>query len=135
MAEALFKQALIDSDLNEVKVKSAGLEALVDHPADQAAQRLMIERGLDISIHRARQLESKLLFWSDLVLVMENAHKVLITSRWPSARGKVYRLGEWGGFDVPDPYRQRDEVFERALHLIAKGVDDWMLKIGQGAKQ
>ena len=49
---------------------------------------------------------------SDLVLVMESAHKRTIDSVEPAARGKVYRLCEWSNCDVPDPYRQPREAFE-----------------------
>ena len=113
----------------EVTVESAGIGALVGHPADETARALLLEQGIDISGHRARQLTSALLRQADLVLVMEAEHKKAIEALDPSARGKVYRLGEWSNFDIPDPYQQSREVFEHALRLIQQGVVDWSSKL------
>ena len=125
MGEALLARALADRS----RVGSAGLGALVDQPADETARSLLQERGLDISAHRARQLTAELIRRHDLILVMESGHKRAVESIDPSARGKVYRWGEWGDFDIPDPYRQSREVFEQALELILRGVDDWSAKL------
>ena len=46
----------------------------------------------------------------------------------PQARGKVHRLGKFGNFDVPDPYRQGRPAFEQALRLIERNLDD-LLKL------
>jgi len=69
---------------------------LVGHKADAKASQLMIARGLDISQHRARQLNSEMIRKADLILVMELGHKMDIETREPSAKGKIFRLGEWG---------------------------------------
>jgi protein-tyrosine phosphatase len=89
----------------------------------------MRERGIDISAHRARQITAELVSEAELVLVMETEHKKLIETWDPSARGKVYRLGEWSNFEVLDPIGQSDKVFENVLMLIDKGVADWILKL------
>ena len=127
MAEAMLQQAL--GGKKDVSVESAGLGALVDHPASEHAVALMAERGLDISAHKARQLTPDLVSTSDLILVMEAGHKRVIDSNDPAARGKVYRLCEWQDKDVPDPHRRPREAFEEALALIEQGVQDWAEKI------
>ena len=126
MAEALLGQALAPQGIT---VRSAGLAALVDYPADAHAITLMAERGLDITGHRARQLTPALLAEADLVLVMETAHKRVLDENEPTARGKIFRLGQWRDEDVPDPYRQPRAAFETALALIDAGVSDWVAKI------
>jgi len=125
MAEALLRQRLGEG----IKVHSAGIGALVGHEASAHAQDLMRERGLDISGHRARQLGPNLLREADLVLVMEAGHKAVVDEIDPTARGKVFRLGEWRKLDVPDPYRQSRVVFEECLGLIEEGVGDWVAKL------
>jgi len=129
MGEALFIHALNEAGLSAVDVRSAGLDALVGHPADKVVLRLMQEQGVDLSAHRGQQLNRDILHWADLVLVMDKAQKRSIESWEPGARGKVYRIGKWGDFDVPDPYMQEDKKFETALELIAKGVSDWVPKL------
>lgn len=126
MAEALLRDVLKDKG---VTVSSAGIGALVGHPADKTAQELMRERGLDIGAHRARQLNAQLLREHDLVLVMEPWHQRDIEAMHPFARGKVHRLGKWGEFDVPDPYRKPREAFEQALAAIDTGIEEWKTRV------
>jgi protein-tyrosine phosphatase len=127
MAEALLKDAL--QDQQDIVVESAGLGALVDHPASEHAVALMRERGLDISGHRARQITPDMVHAADLVLVMEAGHKRAIDANEPEARGKIYRLGEWQDRDIEDPYRQPREAFEAALKDIDEGVAEWARRI------
>ncbi len=127
MGEALLARQL--AGLAGMTVESAGISALVGYPADETAQDLLLEQGIDISAHRARQLTEALLRQADLVLVMETAQKKAIAALDPSARGKVYRLGEWNNTDILDPYRQSRTAFEEALRLIQQGVADWSAKL------
>lgn len=129
MAEGLLRNALHMAGFENIEVRSAGLDALVGHPADKIAQRLLLEQGIDISAHRGYQLNRDIMRWADLVLVMEKSQLASVEYWDPVAKGKVYRLGEWSDFDVPDPYRKSGEVFEDALGLISKGVTDWVKKL------
>jgi len=125
MAEAILKDALSKT----YHVSSAGIGALVGHKADAKAIQLMMARGLDISPHRACQLNNEMIRKADLILVMELAHKMDIEAREPSAKGKIFRLGEWGGHDIPDPYQLDLKAFESALAQIDQGVSQWIKKL------
>ena len=127
MAEAVLRHELRGQD--EVTVESAGLGALVGEPASEHSVVLMQERGIDISSHRARQLTPELVSEAELILVMESRHKRVIDENEPTARGKVYRLGEWQDLEIPDPHRQPLDVFEAALEMIDKGVADWVERL------
>ena len=127
MAEALLRRALREQD--GFTVESAGLGALVGHPASEYSQELMLEMGLDISEHRARQIHPDMVREADLVLVMEAGHKRAIDDADPTARGKVHRLGEWQDADVDDPYRKPREAYEKALADIQEGVRLWVEKL------
>ena len=127
MAEALLRDALRGKE--EVVVESAGLGALVNQPASEFSVELMQERGLDISGHRAQQLTPELITRADLILVMESGHRRAVDANEPTARGKLYRLGEWQDIESPDPYRQPREAFEETLELIDKGVADWVERL------
>jgi protein-tyrosine phosphatase len=129
MAEALLRQGLVSAGLADCQVGSAGLGALVDHPADEKTLALMHNKNIDIAGHRARQLDKEMIRKADLILAMENKHKLSIEEMEPSSKGKVFRLGHWDGFDVPDPYRKDMAAFERALVLIEEGVSSWLKKI------
>jgi protein-tyrosine phosphatase len=129
MGEAVLKQALNVKDGDNIQVNSAGLNALVGYPPSETSQRLMINRKIDISNYRARQLTEKLISEVDLILVMEMEQKKWIEGQSPFARGKVYRLGEWSNLEIPDPVGQSDRFFENVLLLIDKGVADWIPKL------
>lgn len=127
MAEALLASALRGQD--GITVESAGLGALVGHPADDYAIELMDELGTDIRAHRARQIHPDMVRAADLVLVMESGHKRAIDEADPTARGKVHRLGEWQDRDISDPYRQSKDAFADALADIEDGVSSWVEKL------
>lgn len=123
MAEAVLADRLGRRGVAAV-VESAGISALVGRPPDAIALELMAERGLDISGHRARQLTPALIFAFELILVMDRDQQREVETMLPSARGRVQRLGHWGDFDVPDPFRRGRPAFERSLVLIDRGLAD-----------
>jgi protein-tyrosine phosphatase len=127
MAEALLKSALREQD--GYTVESAGLGALVGHPAADFSLELMEEMGEDIYAHIARQIHPDMVRAADLVLVMESGHKRAIDDADPTARGKVHRLGEWQDRDIDDPHRQPKAAFADALTEIEEGVASWVQKI------
>ena len=122
MAEGLLKHALAATNKGECVVSSAGLGALVGHPPDPKACQLMMKKGVDITGYRASQLNKEMIRKTDLILVMETAHKIAIEESEPSAKGKVFRLGEWGKFDIPDPYKQDLSAFIQSINLIEQGI-------------
>lgn len=127
MAAALLESALPDTFV----VTSAGVGALVGEKADATAIELLAEKGLSLEHHIARQIDAELLSESDMVLAMEQRHVRWIEQEWPQARGRVFRWGHWGDFDVPDPYRRGEGAFRDALSLIEKGLEDWKVKLSQ----
>ena len=84
---------------------------------------------MDLTGHRARQLAGWMCQQADLILVMDQGHRLALEERFPLARGKVFRSGHYGDFDVADPYRQPLEAFEAARAAIARGVEDWAPRI------
>lgn len=130
MAEALLRRAL-NRGKGAVEVQSAGLGALVGEPADSIARSLMDQGGLDISMHRARQLDRETLRAADLVLVMEQGHKDELARLEPQARGKVFLLGHWTGEEIPDPYQRGAEAFADALGRIERAVATWASRIAR----
>jgi protein-tyrosine phosphatase len=124
MAAALLEQRL-SSRSGDTVVQSAGFAALVGEPADPLAVALLRERGIDLSGHRARQLTPEMASAFNLILVMEEAHQRSVERIFPAGRGRIHRLGRFGGFDVPDPYGEPRSAFERSLSLIERGLDDF----------
>lgn len=124
MAEALLKRAC-----PEKIVFSAGLEALVGHPADPHAIECMTELGLDISSHVAQRLDAEMIVRADLVLAMTTQQVKIIEDRWRFSKGKVFRLCHWSDQSIADPYQKGKSAFVSAKDQIEQGVSDWMLHL------
>jgi protein-tyrosine phosphatase len=124
MAEGLLKQAL-----QGYAISSAGLGALAGQPADPNGIELMRQHGIDIATHRARQLESWMLCAADMVLVMDMEQKRYLEMKYPLCRGKAFRLGEHGKYDIADPYRRGADAFRESAEQIQQGVAAWAKRI------
>lgn len=129
MAEGLFKYELVKANKTDCSVSSAGLGALIGCQPDPIACKLLFKKNIDISGQRACQLNREMIQKAELILVMELDQKVAIEENEPSARGKVFRLGEWEKFDIADPYKKGLSAFEKSLALIEKGVLQWVAKL------
>ena len=62
---------------------------------------------------------------------MEHGHQTQLEKQFPLVRGKVFRLGALGKFDIADPYRQPKTAFETAYAGIELGVSQWAPRIRQ----
>lgn len=129
VAEAYMRQAF-----PQAKVWSAGLAAVVGAPCEPTAAQLATAAGLDVSAHRAQQVQGWMCTQADLVLVMEAGHQRELERLYPLARGKIRRLGEFGPngpYDIADPYQQALAAFESAHQGIALGAAEWVRRIRQ----
>lgn len=125
MAAALLNRALA----GECVVSSAGIAAVVNAPAAEEAVELMRSRDLDISAHRARQLDLDLVRGHELILAAEAFQVTWINRQFPTSCGRVYRLGHWQSFDITDPFRRGPGAFAHALRHIERAVEDWSARL------
>jgi protein-tyrosine-phosphatase len=132
MAEGSLKQLLPDSLKEVVSVTSAGTHALVGNTAEWYAIQVMKEIRIDISNHRGRQIDSKLIKSSDLILVMERGHKQWIEKMTPEA-SNVHLLSRFSKDnslnDIFDPYGRHIEDYKRcvaSIHSCLDGVVDFL---------
>ena len=125
-------QVLLGQRLPGLAVSSAGLQALDGQDIDPPMLALLQAAGVQPQAHRARTLSSWMLAEASLVLVMDARQKAHIERMHPSARGRVFRLGEHlgpQGQDIPDPYRQDAATCARVYALIDEGVRRWSERI------
>jgi len=123
MAEVMARAVFADL-ASPPEVSSAGIAAPIGRPADPHSVDLMRARKLDLTQHAARQLTDDILRAHELVLVMEAWHVREVERLSPSARGKVFRIGHWGGFDIPDPHGRSREMFVEVVKLLDRGLAD-----------
>jgi protein-tyrosine-phosphatase len=74
LAEAVARRVIVERALSDVDVLSAGTSAWDSAPASDGALLVGMERGLDLSQHRAQTLSRELVRDADLVLAMGPHH-------------------------------------------------------------
>ncbi|WP_380179202.1 protein tyrosine phosphatase [Kalamiella sp. sgz302252] len=120
--EGLLKRALPNK-----RVASAGLSALVGHPADGTASDVAMQHGLSLEGHQAQQFTAELAREFDLILVMEKKHIDRITHIDPAARGKTMLIGHWlNQIEIADPYKRSREAFEAVYGLLENATQKWV---------
>ena len=107
LAAALLERALGEKGLDGVDVGSAGTGAWDGAPASEGAYLVGLERGLDLSGHRARLLTRELVEQADLILTMARHHRARVDEL--GGEGRVFVLGEYAGrqgdeAEVSDPF-------------------------------
>ena len=114
LAEALLKRALHERAVEEVTVESAGTGAWDGAPASEGAYLVALERGLDLSGHRARLLTREIVEDSAMILTMARHHRARVHEL--GGEGRVHVLGEYVGktgeeAEVGDPFGGDLEVY------------------------
>ena len=132
-AEARLRRLLDERGWRDTIVESAGFIG-AGRPANDSARRLARSRGLDLGGHRSRIVDPALVSRASLLLVM-TAEQVIAAEREAGASPRKFEI--LGDFDpegipqrdIPDPYGQRTEVFERVFDRIdrclASLVGEW----------
>ena len=128
MAEGFFSHQL-NNHHAQIVVSSAGLTALINEPADPHAQSVMLEHNINISKHRARQLNESIIRNVDLIIIMSHAQLRMLSQQYPAAKGKTFLIGHWHGFDIADPFRQPREKFEHVYQQIEFAWQEWKTRI------
>ncbi|NLT41042.1 MAG: low molecular weight protein arginine phosphatase [Anaerolineae bacterium] len=103
-----------------LRVTSAGIWASEGQPATLDAQKVMQERGLDITDHRAHNLLIQDIKRADLVVALERSVAEAITIESPEAAPKVHTLGELADDprDVEDPIGRPIDEYRYTVDFI-----------------
>lgn len=125
LAEGLLRNYVLQNGLSHcVQVDSAGTHAymLGDAP-DEGSDRAALLRGVDIGGHRARLISPDDFELFDMILVMDEENLQHVSGILPEDWPGVLRLtGEYAGDagvgDIPDPYGQKQAMFEYAARLL-----------------
>lgn len=110
LAEGLFKKYLQDNDITDIDVGSAGVGAF---PGDDVSVNSILvagSRGVDISSHRARNINPEHLLTTDLFCCMSDSHKQVLLRHCDE--NKIIVL------NVPDPYGRPIEIYEECAKQL-----------------
>jgi protein-tyrosine phosphatase len=127
-AEALLKQPAVATHLPGLRVSSAGVHALPGKSADPRGVKVAKEYGIDLSGHRATQLDATIVAAADLLVVMDYLNEAEVVSRYPKAAAKVVLLGSFdlsgmGSPAIPDPFSGDLDAVRTSYGRVAAGVE------------
>lgn len=117
MAEGILKKICAENGV-EAEVSSAGIAAATGSPPSKNAEKVMKDRGIDISGHVARQITEDDLRLADRIYTMTAGHKAIIDQAAPQYADKVSVLG--GG--IPDPYGGDEDVYSACADSIEHSI-------------
>jgi protein-tyrosine-phosphatase len=110
---------------DSLAVGSAGTwAALEGTPPTEHALFAMQERGIDISDVRSREIDAALVEQADLILAMQESHRIAIETEFPEARGKVLLMSALAGgaYDIADPVGGTLDDYRATANEIARLV-------------
>jgi protein-tyrosine-phosphatase/predicted ATP-grasp superfamily ATP-dependent carboligase len=110
--------------------ESAGFHAAGGRPADPTMVEVAKDCGVDLGAWGSHALTREMVERADIILAMELAHLDRLRREHPSARSKSFLLGATGaahgsGIEVPDPYGQPRDVYQRVSRQVSAAVDAW----------
>ena len=121
MAEALCRRIAQQVEATEIQATSAGVDAPAGMGASAHAVTVMREMGIDLSNHRARQLNAESAHGVHLILAMTPKHaeqaRAIVGTTVP-----VRSLGDNAGVDeaVDDPFDGSVERYRRTAHQLER---------------
>ncbi|OQY95880.1 MAG: hypothetical protein B6D41_05610 [Chloroflexi bacterium UTCFX4] len=141
MAAALFRaHARAQGDGDAYRIESAGTWGVDGAPASENAQRIMQQRGLSLTEHRARTVNASLVQEADLIVVMTRSHRDALAAEFPGIRYKLHLMSELDNlqYDISDPYGRSLQTYEMCASdlnaLIEHGyprIAQWLAPIAQ----
>lgn len=136
LAAVMLAARLDAGGVTSIAVASAGTSAWDGAPAAEGSYLVALERGLDLSHHRAQVLTRELVQQVDLILTMTGAQAHRATDLGGAGRTHLltsYADPAGAAADVPDPYGE-DVTAYRAVadrldavlaHVAARLATEW----------
>ena len=121
LAEGLFKKYLKDNNITDIEVSSAGVGVF---PGDEVSINSILvagSRGIDISSHRARNINPEHLMTTDLFFCMSDSHKQVLLRHCDESKIVV--------LNIADPYGRPLEVYEECAKQLESKFPEIIEKI------
>lgn len=112
LAEGLFKKFLEDNNITDIEVSSAGVSVFPGDEVSINSALVAMQRGVDISLHRARRVNPQHLAETDLFVCMTEGHADALSKYCD--RSKITVL------NIDDPYGRPIEAYERCARQLEK---------------
>lgn len=142
LAEGVLRH-MLDAELaGRVDVASAGVAAMPGQPASTNGVMACAELGVDISGHRARMLTRDLIETTDLVLAMEEHHRMAAVKLAPREAGKIHLLSQYAAgsegnapIGVDDPIGGDLDEYRSTLREIRRYIEQALPRIREAVRE
>lgn len=119
----MLRHALEAAGVQGITVESAGIGAWEGAAASEGAYLVLLERGLDLSAHRARLLTRELVSQADVILTMGRIQLGKVRELGGGARAHL--LGEYAGrqpegAEIADPYGADLDEYRETYRQLAE---------------
>ncbi len=121
LAEGLFRHWLANENISDIEVSSAGVSVFPGDEVSVNSAIIAINRGVNISLHRARQLNPQHIPETDLFVCMTLSHARALQRFCDSSKIMV--------LNVPDPYGKSLEIYEECAKIIESQFSQILEKI------
>lgn len=127
LAESIARQLVHERQLRDIEIRSAGTSANSNSPASDGSLLVALEEGLDLSAHRATELTTELVNWSDIVLVMSSQHLERIQDL--GGAKKSYMLTDFASRGensrpIGDPFGGDLQVYRETFSELVQEIGD-----------
>lgn len=111
MAEGIMKDIAHQKGW-DIEISSAGISAIDGDNPSQNAVLVLKKMGIDISSHKSRLINKKILDEADLIITMTNQHKEILLRRYNNLEDKII------SFNIQDPYGRSHNVYQSCSEEI-----------------
>ena len=135
MAEGIARH--LAGNESSLQFSSMGTRALVGEPADALACEVCSEIGVDLSSHRAQQLDSSTLLSADLILCMSKKHRDIVAALSPVLAEKTtlfltYPKVKLFKKEVRDPFKKSQAFFRTIRTQIEHQLEEMLPVLLEG---
>lgn len=134
MAHAMLEKRAKDENRN-IEVYSCGLFAENgDKPTEEAISVLDKIYNVDLTKHRATNIENSQIKNMDIILCATTSHKNNVLNKYPELEGKVFTMKEFAGYpennmDINDPWGCSYGIYEKCAAEISACINKLIAKL------
>jgi protein-tyrosine-phosphatase len=116
-----------------IMVESAGILEYGGAPLPERIIAMARGYGIDLSEHRPRRVNTRLVEAADLILVFDGNQVGQLIAEYPQARNKTYAIKDYAGChdgrDMEDLWNKPVEVFQRFINELKIYVERCVSRI------
>jgi protein-tyrosine phosphatase len=135
-AEGVFRHLVSRAGLEGAfHIESAGTEDYHEgEPPDHRTVKCALEKGVDLSRQRARQVKPADFTGFDYIYAMDSGHYRILTKRAPKTAQEKITMFRADGADVPDPWYGTEADFENVYALVHENATALLKKLREDHK-